>query len=182
MNKKNSQVIILDRDGIINQDSLNYVKSADEFIFLPESTRAIGELTAAGYRIGIATNQSGIARGYYDHAILREIHAKMLAGIAEHGGQIDFIEYCPHKPQENCACRKPQPGMLLALARKFAVSPTELIFIGDKITDVKAAEAVGASPMLVYSQMTDKEALKAYPNLLKFVSLKNCVEHILQEY
>lgn len=182
MNNNNSQVIILDRDGIINQDSQHYIKSADEFIFLPDSAKAIGELTAAGYKVGVATNQSGIARGLYDHNILHEIHEKMLAGIAEHGGQIDFIEYCPHMPQAACACRKPQPGMLLSLANMFAVAPEKLIFVGDKITDIKAAEAVGATPMLVYSQMTDEDALAAYPSLLRFASLKNCVEHILQEY
>lgn len=175
------RVIVLDRDGIINQDSVNYIKSADEFIFLPDSARAVAELTDAGYKVGVATNQSGIARGYYDHATLQQIHAKMLAGIAEHGGHVDEIEYCPHAPQDACACRKPQPGMLLSLASKFEVEPTELIFIGDKITDIKAAEAVGAMPMLVYSQMTDEDALTAYPSLLKFASLKECVDHLLKE-
>lgn len=182
MKKKTSRVIVLDRDGIINQDSVHYIKSVDEFIFLPDSARAVAELSNAGFAVGIATNQSGIARGYYDHAILQQIHAKMLAGIAEHGGHVDAIEYCPHLPQDACACRKPQPGMLLSLASKFAVEPAELVFIGDKITDIKAAEAVGALPMLVYSQMTDKNALAAYPRLLKFTSLKECVDYLLKEY
>lgn len=182
MKENTSRVIILDRDGIINQDSVHYIKSVDEFIFLPDSAWAVAALSSAGFKVGVATNQSGIARGYYDHATLQQIHAKMLAGISEHGGRVDEIEYCPHAPQDACACRKPEPGMLLSLASKFKVEPAELVFIGDKITDIKAAEAVGARPMLVYSQMTDQDALAAYPSLLKFVSLKECVDHLLKEY
>ncbi|NCX96883.1 MAG: HAD-IIIA family hydrolase, partial [Chitinophagia bacterium] len=112
MIENKARVVILDRDGIINQDSLHYIKSLDEFIFLPKSAEAIANLTKAGYKVGIATNQSGIARGYYSHQTLKAIHAKMLEGINAVGGKIDAIEYCPHAPVEACSCRKPEPGML----------------------------------------------------------------------
>ncbi len=181
MIKNRSQVIILDRDGIINHDSLHYIKSPDEFIFLPNSQKAIAMLTEAGFKIGVATNQSGIGRGYYSHQILSEIHAKMLAGIAAFGGRVDAIEYCPHLPVEACGCRKPEPGMLLSLAKKFAVSPEDIIFIGDKITDVQAALRIGAKPLLVYSAMTNEKDLVDYPNLRKFKSLFACAEYLLSE-
>ncbi len=181
MPKNKSQIIILDRDGIINKDSHHYIKSAEEFIFLPKSTKAIAKLASAGYKIGIATNQSGIARGYYDHQILSEIHTKMLTGITNAGGRIDAIEYCPHTPKEACNCRKPEPGMLLSLARKFAVMPQDITFIGDKITDVQAALSIGARPLLVYSDMTNEKELANYPRLLKFESLYTCVDYLLQE-
>jgi len=181
MFKNKSQIIVLDRDGIINYDSLNYIRSPDEYIFLPKSLEAIARLTAAKYRIGIATNQSGIARGYYSHEILKAIHAKMLDGINSAGGKIDFIEYCPHLPTEACKCRKPEPGMLLSLASKFTVKPQDIIFIGDKGTDVKAALSIGATPFLVYSPMTNAQDLVDYPGLVKFTSLYECVDYLLQE-
>lgn len=181
MFKNEAKVIILDRDGIINHDSLNYIRSPEEYIFLPKSIEAIARLTAAQYKIGIATNQSGIARGYYSHATLSAIHAKMLDGIKSAGGTIDFIEYCPHFPTAGCKCRKPEPGMLLSLASKFKVLPQDIIFIGDKGTDVKAAMSIGATPFLVYSSMTHAEDLVAYPDLLKFTSLYDCVDYLLQE-
>lgn len=181
MAKNKAKVVVLDRDGIINHDSLNYIKSPEEYIFLPKSIEAISRLTAANYRIGIATNQSGIARGYYSHDVLSAIHAKMLDGINSGGGKIDFIEYCPHFPTAGCKCRKPEPGMLLSLASKFTVAPQDIIFIGDKGTDVKAALSIGAAPFLVYSPMTNEEDLVDYPDLLKFTSLYACVDYLLQE-
>lgn len=181
MIKHTQKIIILDRDGIINHDSVNYIRKPEEFIFLPKSIDAIVKLTAASYKIGVATNQSGIARGYYTHQTLGAIHAKMLDAINAEGGLIDFIEYCPHTPQELCKCRKPEPGMLVSLANKFAVSPENIIFIGDKITDIQAALKIGATPFLVYSPMTNHQELENYPNLLKFSSLYECVNYLLEE-
>lgn len=173
------RVIILDRDGIINQDSPNYIKSVDEFIFLPGSINAIARLTQAGYKIGIATNQSGIARGYYSEDTLKQIHATLRAKVSKHGGRIDEIAYCPHAPIDACNCRKPKPGMLLYLAEKFAVANKDLIFVGDKRTDIEAAIAIGAKPMLVYSAMTEENIADDYKNLDKFNSLAECVDYLL---
>ncbi|MDP3705859.1 MAG: D-glycero-beta-D-manno-heptose 1,7-bisphosphate 7-phosphatase [Legionellaceae bacterium] len=174
-------VIILDRDGIINEDSPYYIKSEDEFIFLPGSVEAIARLTASGYRIGVATNQSGVSRGYYSEAKLAAIHEKMMYHVLAAGGRIDEIVYCLHMPEDECLCRKPNPGMLFELASRFACAPSDLIFIGDKITDIQAAEAAGAKPMLVLSSMTDQNTLQSYPHVPVFSSLAECVECLITE-
>lgn len=172
-------VIILDRDGVINEDSLNYIKSVDEFIFLPGSINAIAALSKAGFRIGVATNQSGVSRGYYNESTLKAIHQKMLDHINAAGGHIHEIVYCIHKPDEGCACRKPNPGMLLDLATRFRCEASDLVFIGDKMTDLEAAIAAGAKSMLVISQMTDKRALETAQQDLIFNSLEKCAEYLL---
>lgn len=174
-------VIILDRDGIINEDSPYYIKSEDEFIFLPGSVDAIARLTAAGYRMGVATNQSGVSRGYYDEAKLAVIHEKMMYHVLAAGGRIDEIAYCSHLPDDECMCRKPKPGMLFDLAARFVCTTRDLVFIGDKITDIQAAEAAGARPILVVSPMTDQDSLQAYPHVPVFSSLAACAEHLINE-
>ncbi len=175
------KLIILDRDGVINQDSLHYIKSPDECLLLPGSCEAIARLTAADYRIAVATNQSGIARGYYDTAQLAAIHEKILTSVQEAGGCIDFVIHCPHMPDAGCACRKPQPGMLLAVAKHFDCSLANVPFIGDRVSDIQAAEAAGAQPMMVLSPMTDRVSLAAYPHVPVFSSLAQCVDQILAE-
>ncbi len=176
-----TNLIILDRDGVINHDSLQYIKSREEFIFLPGSLEAIAKLTAADYKIAIATNQSGVSRGYYDSEQLAGIHQKLMKEVQKMGGTIDFIAYCPHLPESGCFCRKPQPGMLLAIARHFHCSLANVPFIGDRITDIQAAEAVGASPMMVISPMTNQQQLTAYPHIPVFDSLADCVQQILSK-
>lgn len=178
---KNTKLVILDRDGIINQDSLHYIKSPDEFILLPTSVQAIARLTAAGYQIAVATNQSGIARGLYDKAQLDAIHAKMLAGVERAGGRIDVIEYCPHMPDAGCACRKPEPGLLLNIAQRLNCSLLQVPFVGDRISDIQAAEAVGAKPIMVLSSMTDHRAIKEYSHVPVFHSLADYVQELLSE-
>lgn len=175
-------VIVLDRDGVINQDSSHYIKSPDEFVLIPGSAEAIGRLSRAGFRVGIATNQSGIARGLYDEKTLGAIHEKMKQHVALEGGVIDEIAFCPHHPDMLCACRKPQPGLLLELAQRFQVKPQSMIFIGDKLTDVEAAIAVGCRAMLVLSPMTDQCLLAKYPSLSIYPSLAACVNALFQEW
>lgn len=175
------KLIILDRDGVINQDSLHYIKSPDECLLLPGSCEAIARLTAAGYRIAVATNQSGIARGYYDAAQLAAIHEKILTHVKEAGGCIDYVIYCPHMPDAGCACRKPQPGMLLAVSKHFHYPLANVPFIGDRVSDIQAAEAAGALPMVVLSPMTDRVSLAAYPHVPIFTSLAQCVDQLLAE-
>lgn len=174
------KIVLLDRDGIINYDSRQYIKSVDEFIFLPGSVDAIVQLTAAGYRIGIATNQSGVSRGYYDEQVLAAIHDKMLTQVRAAGGNIEAIEYCPHRPEEACLCRKPKPGMLYALAKRLDCSLMNVPFVGDKLSDVQAAEAAGATPVLVVSSWIDRDAVQlAYPHVPIFNSLAEWVDSLL---
>ena len=172
-------LIILDRDGIINQDSFDYIKSPDEFILLPTSAHAIARLTEAGYRIAVATNQSGIARGLYDEATLAAIHDKMMTSVAAAGGRIDLIVHCPHMPDAGCACRKPQPGLFRVIARAFDCSLIGVPFVGDRVSDIQVAEAVGCIPIMVLSVMTDKVALAAYPHVPVYESLAAYVDELL---
>ena len=143
------KLIILDRDGVINQDSDAYIKSVDQFIPLPGSLEAIARLKQAGYTIAVATNQSGIARGYYDEAILAAMHNKLAHLLDEQGGEIDYIAYCPHGPDDDCNCRKPLPGLLTEIGDHFNVELTNVPIIGDSLRDIQAAHAVGALPILV---------------------------------
>lgn len=175
------KLIILDRDGVINQDSIHYIKSPDECLLLPGSCEAIARLTAAGYRVAVATNQSGIARGYYNVAQLTAIHEKILTSVQEAGGCIDFITYCPHMPDSGCACRKPHPGMLLTIAKHFNCSLTDVPFVGDRVSDIAAAEAAGALPIMVLSPMTDRVCLASYPHVPIFTSLEQYVNELLAE-
>lgn len=149
------KLIILDRDGVINHDSVNYIRSPAEYVFLPGSAEAIARLCAAGYHIAVATNQSGISRGYYSEAQLSAIHQKMLLHVKQVGGRIDLIVYCPHLPDMGCGCRKPEPGMLLSIAKHFNCSLEGVPFVGDRLSDVLAGKAAGASPILIQSPMTD---------------------------
>lgn len=174
------KVIFLDRDGVINYDSLHYIKKVAEFVFVPGSVEAIVLLTQAGYEIGVATNQSGVARGYYSELELQKIHEKMVAEIRLAGGNIAAIEYCPHHPQEQCDCRKPQPELLKRLARKLQVAPLNIPFVGDRVTDIQAAYAVGAVPIIVLSMMTDQIALQQYTEVPVFDSLLSYVRFLLK--
>lgn len=144
-----SKTIILDRDGVINQDSDNYIRTVDEFIPLPGSLEAIAQLNEAGYRVAVATNQSGIDRGYYNLDTLNAMHAKLRASLAALGGRIDLIAYCPHGPDDQCDCRKPKPGLYLEIAERLGVSLAGMPIIGDSLRDLEAARLVGARPILV---------------------------------
>ena len=141
--------IILDRDGVINENRADYVKSCQEFRFLAGSREAIAKLTQAGHRIIVCTNQAGVARGHVSIETVEEIHRYMLAGIAEFGGAVEKVYYCPHGKDENCSCRKPRPGMLLRARDELGVDLSEAVFIGDSMTDVRAALAAGVRAILV---------------------------------
>jgi len=144
------RLVILDRDGVINEDSDDFIKSEDEWIPIPGSLEAIAQLTHAGFNIAVATNQSGIGRGLFDVSVLHDMHNKMSTLLEEMGGYIDAVFFCPHLPSANCSCRKPKPGMLLDIARRFDYdSLAGVYYIGDTYRDVKAARAAGAVPVLV---------------------------------
>lgn len=165
------KLIILDRDGVINHDSLEYIKSPREWQPIAGSLKAIARLTDAGYTLAVATNQSGIARGYYDESILVDIHAKMRQLVAQAGGVIDSIWHCPHMPDSGCDCRKPAPGLLLSIARHYQVDLEHTYFVGDRDTDIKAAHAVSARAVLIDSPMTDYAALPQGGGYLHYASL-----------
>jgi len=143
------QVVMLDRDGVINKDSPDFIKSPDEWVALPGSLDAIAKLTNAGFMIGIATNQSGVGRGLFSIDTLWSIHQKMLAEIYAAGGFVTRIFFCLHTPDDNCDCRKPRPGLLYQAAELFACGFGNMTVIGDSQRDLDAATAVGARPVLV---------------------------------
>lgn len=143
------KLIILDRDGVINHDSDAYIKSADEWRPLPGSLDAIARLTHVGYRIAVATNQAGVARGLFDLATLGAIHTKMHQAVVEAGGRIDAIFFCPHGPQADCQCRKPKPGMVLEILRRFHGVAEQTYLVGDTLRDLHAASSAGVKPVLV---------------------------------
>jgi histidinol-phosphate phosphatase family protein len=143
--------IFLDRDGVINENRADYVKSWSEFSFLPGSREAIAKLTQAGHRIVVCTNQAGVARGDISKKTVEEIHHRMVTSIGEVGGKIEKVYYCPHAKDEGCACRKPRPGMLLQARDELGLDMHDAVFIGDSITDVRAGIAAGIHSVLVLS-------------------------------
>ena len=144
-------LVILDRDGVINEDSDRFIKSPEEWIPIPGSLEAIARLCRAEYRVVIATNQSGIARGLFSLDTLNRIHARMLEHIQRKGGEIDAVMVCPHGPDDQCRCRKPLPGMLTDLAQRLGVSLHRVPVVGDSIRDLEAACSADASPVLLRS-------------------------------
>jgi len=145
------QLIILDRDGVINQDSDEFIKSPAEWLPIRGSMEAIARLHRAGWQVVVATNQSGIARGLFDLDTLARIHATMQRRVIESGGQIDAVFFCPHGPEDACSCRKPLPGMFHDIAARLCTDLHGVPAIGDSLRDIQAAQAAGASPILVKS-------------------------------
>ncbi|HBP5359970.1 MULTISPECIES: D-glycero-beta-D-manno-heptose 1,7-bisphosphate 7-phosphatase [Pseudomonas aeruginosa group] len=142
-------LLILDRDGVINLDSDDYIKTLDEWTPIPSSIEAIARLSKAGWTVAVATNQSGIARGYYELAVLEAMHARLRELVAKQGGELGLIVYCPHGPDDGCDCRKPKPGMLRQIGEHYGVDLSGIWFVGDSIGDLEAARAVDCQPVLV---------------------------------
>jgi D-glycero-D-manno-heptose 1,7-bisphosphate phosphatase len=172
-----ARLVILDRDGVLNEESDAHVKSIEEWLPLPGSLEAVARLNRAGYRVALATNQSGIARGLLTEEDLRAIHRHVNAQLARIGGQLDPIVYSPHGPQSRDPMRKPGPGMLLEIARRLGVALRGVPFVGDSWRDVEAARAAGASPVLVrtgYGRRTlaadhDLRQVEIHDDLARFV-------------
>ena len=143
------KLVVLDRDGVINRDSDNFIKSPEEWLPLEGSADAIARLSEAGYTVAVATNQSGVGRQLYSEEVLGDIHAKMRRHVEGAGGIIDKIVYCPHLPDDGCDCRKPGPGLLNQLHDHYGIEMSGVPVIGDSERDLRAAIAVGARPMLV---------------------------------
>lgn len=178
------KLIILDRDGVINEDSDEYIKSVDEFIPIAGSLEAISRLNNAGYTVMVATNQSGLARGYFSVEDLNDMHDKLRHLLSASGGHIDGIVFCPHGPDDHCDCRKPKPGMLLDIAKQLGTRLEGVPAVGDSLRDLQAALAVGAKPILVktgkglrtleaIAKMADQPELSSIPvydNLSDYVN------------
>ncbi len=141
--------VLLDRDGVINHDSDDYIKSAEEWRPISGSLEAIALLNDYGFKVIVITNQSGLSRGLYNEATLVEIHNKMYELVEQKGGEITTIYFCPHSPDDNCECRKPKPGLLNNFAKDYNQSLADIYFVGDKLADAQAAIAAGAKPILV---------------------------------
>ncbi len=146
---QSDKVIILDRDGVINHDSDDYIKSPEEWIPIEGSLEAIAKLNAEGYKVFIFTNQSGIGRGYYTLDTLQDMHEKMRKLLLDLGGHIEAIFFCPHTPEQRCQCRKPKTGMLQELAQRYQIDLAQTRIIGDSLKDMQAAKQVDARAYLV---------------------------------
>lgn len=178
----NTKLIILDRDGVINRDSVEFIKSPDEWIAIEGSMEAIAQLNQAGYTVVVATNQSGISRKLFDMETLNAIHQKMHTAAQHAGATIDAVFFCPHAADFNCDCRKPKPGMMRAIAERYNVDLKDVPVVGDSLRDLQAGFLAGCSPHLV---LTGKgEATMAAgglpPGSLIHLNLATMVEHLLQ--
>ena len=142
-------LVIMDRDGVINFDSKEYIKSPKEWNPIPHSLNAITRLNHAGHQVVVATNQSGVGRGYYTLATLEAIHQKMKDELLVIGGHVDGVYFCPHTPDDGCECRKPKPGMLFEIGKDFNTDLKQAYFIGDSLRDIQAAQRAGTLPILV---------------------------------
>jgi D-glycero-D-manno-heptose 1,7-bisphosphate phosphatase len=171
--------ILLDRDGVINHDSDMFIKSPDEWLPIDGSLEAIALFNAHGYQVIVVTNQSGIARGLFDEAMLEKIHDKMRRLVSEKGGYIAAIYYCPHGAESDCDCRKPRAGLLKAFAADFNADLTTIAVIGDSLRDLQAADAAGAKPILVKTGKGQKTLMNnPLLNIPVFENLNDAAKHI----
>ena len=177
------KLVVLDRDGVINFDSDQYIKSPSEWRPIPGSIEAIARMHQNGFRIAVATNQSGIGRGLFDMATLNAINDKMMELVFRQGGRIDALFFCPHTADEQCECRKPRTGMLLEIAARFHADLKAVPCVGDSLKDLQAAETVGAQPMLVLTGKGRKtQADGGLPKkVLVFEDLAEASRHIISQ-
>ncbi|WFF41124.1 D-glycero-beta-D-manno-heptose 1,7-bisphosphate 7-phosphatase [Salinicola endophyticus] len=178
------KLVILDRDGVINEDSDAYIKSLDEWHPYPTAIEAIATLTRAGWQVAIATNQSGIGRGYYSRDTLEAIHARLHTMVRQAGGEIAHIAYCPHLPQEACDCRKPKPGLLFQIQQALAL-PTLAggWMVGDSLRDIEAGIAAGTQTALVNTGKGERYAsdvARDHPETWRCDDLADFVRHLLK--
>jgi D-glycero-D-manno-heptose 1,7-bisphosphate phosphatase len=177
------KLVILDRDGVINQDSANFIKNPNEWIAITGSLEAIALLNQSGFRVVLATNQSGVSRGFFDMATLNNIHDKMHKALSQVGGRIDALYYCPHAAEDSCECRKPKTGMMEDIGRRFSLNLNQIFGVGDSLRDLEAYASVGCKPILVLTGKGE-ETLTA-GNLpagtLIFADLTEAVQHLIAE-
>jgi D-glycero-D-manno-heptose 1,7-bisphosphate phosphatase len=172
--------ILLDRDGVINFDSDEYIKSADEWVAIPGSLEAIAHLNRLGFRVLVVTNQSGISRGFFNLETLTDMHEKFIRELATVGGYIEEIFFCPHQPADHCQCRKPKPGLMKKIQERYAINLSETFYIGDNLSDIQFAQSVGCVPVLVLTGKGQR-TLEKNPELraiLNFNDLADAVRYI----
>lgn len=177
------KLIILDRDGVVNYDSDQFIKSPDEWKPIPGSLDAIARLNQAGFKVVLATNQSGVGRGLFDMAMLNTIHDKMNKVLAQAGARIDALFFCPHAADSDCGCRKPKPGMFQEIGVRFNVSLAGVPCIGDSLRDLQAAAEVGGQPILVLTgkgRLTQEKG-SIPENTLVFADLSEAVKYLIQK-
>ncbi|HEY8521045.1 MAG TPA: D-glycero-beta-D-manno-heptose 1,7-bisphosphate 7-phosphatase [Gammaproteobacteria bacterium] len=172
-------LVVLDRDGVINEDSDDFIRSVEDWRPIPGSLEGIALLHRAGVRVVVVTNQSGVARGLYTEEVLAAIHARMIAEVEAAGGALAGIYYCPHHPDDGCECRKPKPGLLRRAERELGLPVAGAPFVGDRLTDVEAARAVGARPMLVRTGYGARVATALAPDVEVYADLRAAVAAIL---
>jgi D-glycero-D-manno-heptose 1,7-bisphosphate phosphatase len=181
------KAVLLDRDGVINFDSPDYILTPEQWRPIPGSLEAIAALTRAGIPVAIVSNQSALGRGMFDAVTMEAIHMRMIAAIEASGGRIAHTAYCPHAPEDDCACRKPKPGLLIETLQALGIkNAAQTIMIGDSARDVEAAMAVGVRPMLVRTGYGDAEAILAkarrlVPDIPVYDDLAAAVGSLLQE-
>lgn len=180
-----SKLIILDRDGVINHDSDDYIKSPKEWLPIGGSIEAIAKLKQNGYFVAVATNQSGIGRGYYTEATMELMHEKLANLLKPLDAEIDLILHCPHTPEENCACRKPKPAMLTTIAQHFEANLSDTYFVGDTLSDLATARAAGTQFALVKTGkgariLDEMKADSANADIPVFEDLSEFVDSFLQ--
>jgi len=167
-------LVVVDRDGVINYDRPDFVKTVDEWQPLPGSLEGLALLTQAGFTIAVASNQSGLGRGLFDLATLEAIHEKMRNAVEALGGRIELVAYCPHRPEEHCLCRKPLPGLMLTIADELSLPLAGAPCIGDSERDIIAAGRAGARPILVLTgngeqalaALDESGGIEVFPDLL----------------
>ncbi|OYY50397.1 MAG: D-glycero-beta-D-manno-heptose-1,7-bisphosphate 7-phosphatase [Methylophilales bacterium 28-44-11] len=177
------KLVILDRDGVINQDSVTFIKNPSEWVPILGSLEAIAMLNQSGFRVAVATNQSGIARGLFDMAALNAIHDKMHKALSLVGGRIDALFYCPHAADDHCDCRKPKTGMIEEISRRFSIELNQVYAVGDALRDIQAFGQAGCKPILVRTGKGEETLTKGNlpDNVLVMADLAEAAQHIISE-
>jgi D-glycero-D-manno-heptose 1,7-bisphosphate phosphatase len=185
LNTPRTGAVFLDRDGVINVNRADHIKTWEEFEFLPGALEAIVELSRAGWAVFVVTNQAIVNRGMVPRAVVEWINLRMQRAVAAHGGRITAVAYCPHRVDEQCACRKPQPGLLVELARRHGVDLAVSIVVGDAVSDLEAAAAAGCRAILVLTGRGREQLARAraagWPQLRVAEDLRDAVGAILRQ-
>ena len=148
---RDTRLIVLDRDGTLNADPEDYIRDPEQWVPLPGALEAVARLNHGGFRVVIASNQTGLGRGLFDVATLNAVHARMHKLLAAAGARVDAVFFCPHAPEDDCDCRKPAPGLYLDIAQRWGLAPAQMIAVGDSVRDAQAAVAAGCEAHLVLS-------------------------------
>lgn len=176
------KLLVLDRDGVINEDSDAYIRTLAEWVPLPGAIEAIAQLSRAGWTVAIATNQSGLARGYFDATTLARMHDQLRRLVRERGGEIGLIAHCPHGPEDGCDCRKPRPGLLERIGRHYRTPLHGVWFVGDSLSDLQAAAAAGCQPVLVRTGKGERTlAGPLPPGTRVFADLAQIAHHLTSQ-